>query len=436
MTKSISFRGLFAWFGLACLLAVVGGNANAAWWEFGAHDDQPVIDELKFNTVDVSNAESDVVLAKDDLDNQRIVMRGRASVRDGQIGLVELSLDGGETWAPVELGERGSFTHDFVPEFNRPYEFRIRALTTTGKSTDIEDHSFTLEVVPVINTEEVVSAFRAMLDAYMTENRGEFMRRVANDFEGDRSALEDAVDDDFRWLDGIRIDINVSRVMRYDNTFQVYFTFRRRAMSVATGQSFQDSSASTVSFTREEGDYRLSRIAAPPIFGVSNPGEVATSITEQAVGQNVLTLNPDTGAATTSPQGDSVGSGFSSIESGTITLNFFAMNNTQGFTFDGATIDTETDMGNLQGDIAYFGGELTLQNGVLVQPLGGSIATITKAPTTGYLNQPAIFNAMPGQSFALQLLGPKYVLLEIVSVNVGTALTFRYKYQPDGSPNF
>ena len=87
------------------LLAV---PAQAAWWEFGRSDGEPVITDLKFNQIDVTRAEDTVVLTREDLQGGVLTLRGRAEVRRGLIGLVEYSMDGGQKWIRSTVGERGA----------------------------------------------------------------------------------------------------------------------------------------------------------------------------------------------------------------------------------------------------------------------------------------------------------------------------------------
>lgn len=429
-------RILLSWLFLLATLAL---PAQAAWWEFGRSDGEPVISEIKFNRVDVLRADDRVILAREDLESGSIIVRGRAEVRRGLIGLVEISLDGGQKWKKATLGDRGAFTFELRPELEREYEFRIRAITTTGQSSDVEEHSFHLSVSAVNAQEGVRQAFMELLRAYMDENRSAFMRLVSDDFEGNLSALEDAITDDFRYLDNIRIDPQISRVAQFDKSYEVYFTFNRQVQSSRTGQVLRDSAATVAGFVREGEGFKLTRLAAPLIFGLSGASEIATSVTEQSVGKTVITINSNTGEANTSTQGSTPGGSSSSVETGSATL-YGSNNPCDAFTF--STGDRHTGQDCLgafpEGDFRFEGALMWLQAGNQAQLLGTSFTATTQAPSAGYGGGP--FGAVAGQVYAFQLLGGKYAILEISSVTPLGGGTFnigiRYKYQPDGSRNF
>lgn len=423
------------------IFVLVAPLASAAWWEFGRAEGEPAITELKFNRVDVFRAEDLVVLTREDLDAAGIlILRGRAEVGRGLIGLVEVSLDGGETWKRATLGERGRFTFEFRPELEREYAFRIRAITTTGVKSDPEAHTFYLKVSAANAQEEVRQAFLALLRAYMDENRSAFMAGVSRDFEGNLSALEDAITDDFRYLDNIRIEPNISRVAQFDRTYEVYFTFNRRVQSARSGQILRDAAASVASFVREGEGFKLLRLAAPLIFGLSGASEIATSVTEQSVGKTVITLDGRTGEAGTAIQGTDVATAASSVERGSAML--YASNNPcTAFEFDGGHTYPGQDCQGFfpDGDLRIEINQMWLQTGNLAQLLSGSFDATTQVPATGYTGGP--FHVSAGQVYAFHLGVPnKYALLEISSVTHVAPGAFqigiRYKYQPNGTRNF
>jgi len=164
---------------LWALCVTYAALAQAAWWEFGRQNDEPVILDLKLNNVDTSRLVDRVTLSRDDLSNGLVVVRGRADVRTGSIGLVEYTLDGGRTWNTAKIGDRGFFTFDFRPQFEREYGVGVRALTTTGRATRLEDYLYRLEVKATNATDEVRRVFLQVLDNYRTENHAAFMRAVS-----------------------------------------------------------------------------------------------------------------------------------------------------------------------------------------------------------------------------------------------------------------
>ena len=427
-----------AWL-LSVLALLAAASVQAAWWEFGRADSEPTITDLKFNRADVLRAEDRVVLTREDLDNGVLTLRGRAEVRRGLIGLVEISLDGGQKWLKATLGERGLFTHELRLDMERDYEFRIRAITTTGQKSDVEEHSFTLRLSTANPQEEVRRAFMELLRAYMAEDRAGFMRLVSKDFEGNESALEDAISDDFRYLDNIRIEPRINRVAQFDKSYEVYFNFNRQVQSSRSGQILRDSAASVAGFVREGEGFKLSRLAAPLIFGLSGASEVATSVTGESVGRTVITLDPRTGNANTGTQGSLPGGSASNVETGSATL--FASNNPcTAFAFDGGdTFPGQDCLGAFpDGDLRIENNLMFLRAGNQAQLLGTGFDATTQAPSGGYGGGP--FGVVAGQVYAFQLMSGKYAILEITSVSLAAPfqnnIGIRFKYQPDGSRNF
>ena len=200
------------------------------------------------------------------------------------------------------------------------------------------------------------------------------------------------------------------------------------------------SAASTVSFVREGDGFKLSRMAAPLIFGLSGASEVATSVTAQSVGAQVLAIDPKTGTASTGVQSSTPPAPASTVETGSAVL--FASNNPcTAFAFDGGdTFPGQNCTGAFpDGDFRIEGNLMFLRSGNLAQVLGSSLGTTTQAPASGYGAGP-FFNLGVGQVFAFQLLGGnRYGILEISSVTQvsgGFRYGIRYKFQPNGSRNF
>ncbi|MFP4477136.1 MAG: hypothetical protein ACLFOY_16365 [Desulfatibacillaceae bacterium] len=419
---------------VACLV-LSASMADAAWWKFGRQDDVPEIVDLKFNTVDVLDVMDEIRLARDDLEGGAITVRGRAMVGKGQIGRVDVSMDGGEQWRKVNLGDRGMFVFEFRPELSREYNFAVRALSTSGKSSEVEDTAFRFIVAQKSNTTMVENAFKELLDMYMAENRFGFMDKVHPDFYGNLAALEDAVSDDFRYFDNIRIVPTITRVVGFDDSYEVYFTFQRRVLATRSGKLLTDASASTCTFKRSGDGYKLSELAVPVIFGLSNPAEVATDFNESAVGDEVIAVDDD-GNADTRTQGDTPAQEAVYTDSGTATMENTTLADIKGFDFDMADV---VFCNSGDEDFCIEHNLLnTFTTGTKIQDLGpGSINDITSVPSTGYqggyANVPSV-----GRVYAFQLIDGTYGIVEFTEVgytymNGPTQVfrnTFRWKYQP------
>ncbi|MDZ4200582.1 MAG: hypothetical protein U1C96_00330 [Gallionella sp.] len=431
-----------AWFLMVCWMTALT-PAHAAWWEFGRNENEPAISELKFNQVEAARVEDQMVIGRDELQGGSVTIRGRAEVRKGEIGLIELTFDGGQTWVPAIAGDRGFFTYEFRPEINREYLFNIRAITTSGQSTDLDEHAFKLVISPESAIDEVKKTFSRLLEAYQRENKSAFMALVSNDFEGDLSSLEDAITDDFRFLDNIRIEPNITRLAPFGKNYDLYFTFNRSVTASRTGQQLRDNAASTMSFQRTGEGFKLVSMAAPLIFGVSNTEDVATSVTEQSVGQNVLSVNSSSGQAQTATQGQTTTGAI--VSTATLTYDNTGLIGwyQQNFTFDTESVDSQGVSGPTVptiGDFGFFGDNYHVIVSAAAQMVimgNQRIEDVAEAPAGGYVST---YSTAPGlrlkvdtsaRTFAFKLPGGAYAVVEFVALSGRTA-TFKYKYSPTG----
>jgi hypothetical protein len=452
----MTLRNLCNWRLVAAILIqlLAISTAMAAWWEFGRREGEPAITEIKINAIDATRLVESVVLSRDDLINGAVVVRGRAEVRPGAIGLVEYSVDGGKTWRQATVGDRGMFSFDMKPEVGRSYVFVVRAITTVGRQTDDNEYTYKLSVGTSNSIEEVRTTFLRMLEAYRSKNRTEFMRYVSDDFQGIVSALDEAISADFRNFDNIRIEPNITRVSPFASGFEIYFTFNRQVYATRNARLLKDAAASTMMFKREGGGYKLVRLAAPLIFGVSSPTDVATTVTTQSIGQQVIVVNPNTGAAATAAQtstNPTPSSASPTLDTGTISFSstYTPAFSYSSFAFANGGTKTTGNATNpagfgFAGDFAFNGvGNLVFKSPANVRTCGTTFAALTTAPTTGYTagsNQTGIVAA--GQCYVFQLVGPKYAAIEIISFSTtcpgpacGNTVSFRYKYQNDGTTN-
>lgn len=405
-----------------CLTIFAPAASFGAWWDFGKKNDLPEVTDLKFNKFSADNVEERLTLGRDTLDAGMVIIRGRADAGDGVIGKVEISFDGGQKWQSATLGDRGNFTYEFKPTLGEEYEFRIKALSTTGKASDLEDHSFVFSVSEKSDEDAVRKAFAELLAHYMREDYSSFMALVSEDFEGNKGELEDAVSDDFSFFDNIRIDPSITRIVAFDNSYEVYFTFNRQLLATKSGTLLKDSAATSMILKREGDTFKLREMAAPLIFGVSNPSEIATSVTGESVGQEVIVVDRD-GNASKNALPDQVQniSGGVPEENGTISTNFWY------FDFDLGSEDSNN------GDVMFEFNALFPSGGIT--ELATSFDSTTQVPEGPYPGQPA-FNLAVGKVFAVQRTDHTYVLMEITAVDPGNSVSFRYKHQTDGSRNF
>lgn len=411
--------------------------AHAQWWQFGADNGQPVLSELLFNRISALRVERSLQFSPEDLDSRKVVVRGRAEVAQGKIGKVEASLDDGVTWTPIPFGDRGLFAFEFMPEMERAYRFKIRALSTTGKSSDEAEHAFEFKLVREDGRMLAKAAFEKLLERYTARDRAGFMALVAQAFQGNATALDSALSNDFRFFDSIRIQPTVQRISASDGRWTVYFSFMRQVRSVRTGQLLQDQAATSVTLVREGDSFKLEDLAAPLIFGVSDPENIATFVTDESVGKTVLTVDRD-GNASTTTQGQSTQPASPSMTTnGSVTLassRGYVMSSGQSVNigFGGTTFFAFGPEGN----IIFFGDEVDS-----AQILAGvsSLTTVRSVPAV--LGDKTMIDTalVIGRVYALKLIDGTYAIVQMTNQGGGPMVgpwTFQYRHQRNGTPNF
>lgn len=288
----VLFAAIFLWVPLA---------AQAQWWSFGSNSNRPVISELLFNSISALRVDRQLYMSPDDLQQNKITVRGRTEVGQGKVGRVEASLDNGISWTAIPFSEQGLFAFEFAPEIGRAYPFRIRSLSTTGQVSEEADNAFEFKLVKDDSRQLAREAFEKLLQRYMARDRSGFMQLVSNQFAGDAVALDSALGNDFRFFDSIRIEPVIRQMAASNSRWIIHFSFTRQVRSTKTGQMLKDQAQSAVTLVRDGEDFKLVELAAPLIFGVSDPGNVATYVAEGSAGRPVLTVD-DAGNASTANQ--------------------------------------------------------------------------------------------------------------------------------------
>jgi len=286
-------RTLFATLLTAALLLP---PAEAAWYDFARNENAPEIAQLQVAGREMEDLVELMVLYPDELKGGKLTVRGKAETTRGTIGAVLVSVDGGVNFEKAKVERSGAFIFEAAPVLEREYEFQVRALDTTGRSSDPKSGAFKFVVRPDKSREEALALFNKLLDLYEAKDRNGFMARVSDDFEGSRAALLEGLESDFANLASIDIQPSILRAAKVGATVQVQFTFTRRVQSRTSGKVLTDRSTSNMSFVRDGEEFKLASMAAPLIFGVSATGEVATSVENRSEGTTVLAVT-DSGDA-------------------------------------------------------------------------------------------------------------------------------------------
>ncbi len=267
-------------------------SAFGGWWIFGKRAKEPEIVHLYFGKIDLREVEDHLTLTTEDLQNGELIIKGKVKVVDAELGKVKLSFDGGKTWNNAKIkGNR--FFYSFRPQLGRKYEFMIYAIDTKGQKSDPEDWELTFEIRPPITQADVLKVLNTLLQYYMQENLAGFMNYVSENFKGDLSALEEALEKDFRYFDNIRIFISPVQFQKSGNEYKICFTFQRQLVSAKNGKLYKDSSITCAGFELEKEGLKLVELMEPLIFGVSEPEDVATGVKKEAVGKEVIKVDKE-----------------------------------------------------------------------------------------------------------------------------------------------
>jgi hypothetical protein len=438
--------------GIALFLALLCCtiNAEAKWWIFGTSEDEVETSYLYLNRVAFNETGTKVTLYRDMLPNGMITIQGKALAGRNRIGSVRISLDAKESWLDVKFSENGAFEYGFRPDMGKTYKVYVEVTDTTGKTNKI-DATYKEVTISDMNIQAVVSdALNKLIDAYQRENAAQFMALVSDDFTAGKVILDRAIRGDFRLFDNIRLRYTLNNVTS-DASGKVFvmLTYNWQAVVTRTGQILQPSNTST-QFTFRLGDRGLQvwDMKFPLIFGVSDPSNVATGTANVGSNEKVVfvdakgnvSLIPLTQAA------QAVQSGTTSESGGPLDV-MFRFNGAlpptaQGFTFSTGQVTTATGTEDIvmgQGALFFKGGTGHINLGVR------AIDTVTSVPTSGYNITPEIFDlgVNIGHSFAMKLANGKYGVLYIQNYTATAPgptqifrLTVKFRYQPDGTPNF
>jgi hypothetical protein len=417
--------------------------AGAKWWIFGQSEEMPEFRYLYLNGVPYEETGRSTTFYRDNLPGGMIMLKGKASIQDRKIGLVQVSIDGKNTWLDARLSQDGSFEYGFRPEAGKTYQLYIRAVDTTGKANDVEK-TFKEVNVAEINIQTVVRyVLDNLISAYKSEDPKRFMSLVSDDFVGDKVNLDRAIRKDFTNFDNIDLRYTLNNVSS-DSKSKIYISlnFNRMLTSVKSGRTLTDNGMTEFILKLDQKYPTIYSMKWPIIFGVSDPQDVATGSVQQASNQQIIVVNTK-GDVSTKPASEAqkqAQSGSSTpIISKNVTINIAAAPPPQSYDFATETLA----VGLVAGDIGFFaapapGPRITLKNTIKLKYIGvKTVDSITEVDdqNTYALYGPPGPTAVQGQSYALYLANGKYVAMEIFAVG-GATVTIRYKYQPNGTRYF
>jgi hypothetical protein len=397
--------------------------AQAKWWIFGQGNDEVNINYLYLNKNSYEESGSKLTLYKQNLIDGNIEISGKASVRSGKIGAVYVSRDNKQTWEKAALNDNGVFRYTFAPDLDTKYDLYIKIIDTTGKTNVIDETYKQISIIDKDMTSVVRETLDAIIRAYENEETNLFMTFVSPTFTGDEVVLNSAIRKDFNAFDLIKINFYINNISTSpDGKTYVAISYQRTVVSTKSGNTYSDNGNTELVFVHENGKEKIFSMKNPLIFGLSDAGNVATG-TIQATNNAPIILVDNSGNVDAKPFRQAINiiedgadinsSGSSDIQSGTIVMNDGSPTFIEGYEFN---------YDSMAGDI--LAPPSSIVEGIAGDP---DIDTVSTAVITGTGSNIFFF----WHNYAIKLPDNKYMLLQHTG-----ATNFKYRYQPNGTPNF
>jgi hypothetical protein len=422
---------------LVMMMALVfGGSAEAKWWIFGQSQDEITVKYLYLNGVSFDEGGQKVMLVKDMLPNGLIDIKGKASAGTAKIGAVQISTDNKVKWEKAKLDKDGTFDYTFTPQPDKTYDIFVKIMDTRGKTNDIESTYKQVTISAGSLRDMVKVDLDGLIDAYQTENAPKFDSFIGDDFAADKSILDRAIRKDFSAFDKISMRYTINNITtNAKGDISVSLTFSRTVTSSRSGQTLSDTGMTEFIFRLSDTGPKVYSMKAPLLFGLSDTTNIATG--NVSVGNSNVISVSDAGEVSTG-----LGSSTGIASAGSMTTMTY--NNTvwpwtlQSFSFDLGTKTTEAwsvYQSAMTGDFGIYGDNhhLLTKTGVGFIDLGvKGLASVTSVPTTGYGTSNGTAHVVAGHSYAFQLAGGAYGVIEIISTSIPVT-TLRYKYSDSGA---
>ncbi len=403
---------------------IISTKAQAKWWIFGQGNDEVNINYLYLNKTSYDESGSKLTLYKQNLVDGNIEITGKASVRSGKIGAVYVSKDNKQTWDKAVLNANGVFKHTFTPDLENEYDLYIKIIDTTGKTNVVDDTYKQISVIDKDMTSVVRETLDAIIKTYENEEPNLFMTYISPNFAGDEAVLSSAIRKDFNAFDLIKINFYINNISTSpQGKTYVSISYQRTVISTRSGNTYSDNGNTELVFIHENGKEKIFSMKNPLMFGLSDAGNVATG-TIQNTNNAPIILVDNSGNVDEKPfrqainiieDGADIEDDDDEITSGTVTI-VNGDNIVEGYIFTYNQIMAPSDF------FAPAGATLD------TIPGNPDINTVTTAPPALDLTGQISFM---GLSYSMKMADGKYMLLQHIADH-----NFKYKYQPNGTPNF
>lgn len=301
---------------IAILQLTFATSGWCGWWIFGQSKDEVTTSYLYLNGTPFDELRENVTVYPQTLDNGEVVVKGKASAGKNRIALVEVSLDGKQTWQPAILSENGAFNFRFHPEMDKTYSLYVKISDTTARTNPVDATHREVTVANLNMRQLVIDALAALVSSYQSRNAASFMALVDQDFAGDIVNLDRALRKDFSLFENIALSFTINNITSSQGAVYTSLTYNRSLFSSRTNEVFRDNGVTDFTFRISDNQLKVASMKNPLIFGVSDAVNVATGIAINSPGTLVLAVDSQ-GNTTTVPFRDLI-----SDVSGSVTVRW------------------------------------------------------------------------------------------------------------------
>lgn len=260
-------------------IIILKTNIYCGWWIFGSSKDDVIINYLYISGIPYEEMKEKTTIYREFLENNEIIIRGKASIKKKKIASVKISIDNKQNWNEAKLSQDGAFEFSFKPEENKTYTIFIEAMDPSGKTNKVDE---TKRIIMLSNeslSEKLNKTLEKIFNSYSQKNLKEFMRYVCESFTPDYVSLERDIINDFKNFQTITINYFIKK-MFVSKKGEIYsnITFSRTLIPSKNPKALSDSGTTELFFKLEGDELKLYKMSFPIIFGVSNPQDIYSSV--------------------------------------------------------------------------------------------------------------------------------------------------------------
>lgn len=254
-------------------------NIQCGWWIFGSSKDDVVINYLYIAGIPYEEMKEKTTIYKEFLENNEVIIKGKASIKKKKIASVKISIDNKQNWNEAKLSQDGVFEFSFKAEENKTYTIFVEAMDPSGKTNKVDE---TKRIIILSNeslSEKLNKTLEKIFNSYSQKNLKEFMKNISESFTPDSISLERAVINDFKNFQTLTINYSIKKML-VSKKGEIYsnITFSRTLIPSKNPKALSDNGTTELFFKLEGDDLKLYKMSFPIIFGVSNPQDIYTGV--------------------------------------------------------------------------------------------------------------------------------------------------------------